>query len=127
MNMNRRVAIGALAAAGLAGCTRLELFDTMAPRDHGAERIAEGVPYGSGPRQKLDIYAPPLARKAPVVVFFYGGSWNSGDRVDYGFLGTALAAQGFVTVLPDYRLVPEFRFPSFVEDGASAIAWVARE
>jgi acetyl esterase/lipase len=130
--MDRRDALKMLAFSGLAGpalsaCSKLELFDTIAPRDSGAGRIAEGLSYGDHPRQKLDIYAPPSPHNAPVIVFFYGGSWNSGDRVDYGFLGTALAAQGFVTVLPDYRLVPEVRFPAFVQDGAAATAWVARE
>jgi acetyl esterase/lipase len=43
-----------------------------------------GIAYGEDPRQKLDVYVPrqPL-EGAPVVVFFYGGSWNSGDRGDY--------------------------------------------
>ena len=130
--MNRRAALKMLGISGVAGafaagCTRLELFDSIAPRDSGANRIAEGLSYGSHERQKLDIYAPAVAHNAPVVVFFYGGSWNSGDRVDYGFLGTSLAAQGFIAVLPDYRLVPEVRFPAFVEDGAAATAWVSRE
>lgn len=130
--MDRRKALkvltsGGLAGAALSGCSRLELFDTIAPRDDGANRVAEGIAYGPHPRQKLDVYAPESARNAPVVVFFYGGSWNSGERVDYGFLGTALAAQGFITVLPDYRLVPDVRFPAFVQDGAAATAWVMRE
>jgi acetyl esterase/lipase len=130
--IRRRSALKGLAAAsaagvGLAACSRLELFDAITPRDDGAERVASGVAYGAHPRQKLDVYAPPGAKDAPVVVFFYGGSWNSGERVDYGFLGTALAAQGFVAVLPDYRLVPDVRFPAFVEDGAAVTAWVQRE
>lgn len=130
--MDRRRVLSVLAAGGFAGaalssCSRLELFDTIAPRDDGANRVASGIAYGPHPRQKLDVYAPASPKNAPVVVFFYGGSWNSGERVDYGFLGTALAAQGFVTVLPDYRLVPDVRFPAFVEDGAAATAWVMRE
>ena len=64
------------------------------------------------------------AENAPVLVFFYGGSWQSGSKEDYAFVGQALAAQGFVTVLPDYRLYPEAPFPGFLEDGAAAIAWV---
>lgn len=59
----------------------------------------------------------------PVVIFFYGGSWNSGSRSGYTFVGRALAARGFVTVIPDYRLVPEVRYPAFVEDGAAAVRW----
>lgn len=130
--VNRRTALKSLAVTGVAGigiggCSRLELFDAITPRDDGASRVASGISYGPHPRQKLDVYAPQDARGAPVVVFFYGGSWNSGERVDYGFLGTALAAQGFVAVLPDYRLVPDVRFPAFIEDGAAATAWVQRE
>jgi acetyl esterase/lipase len=58
-----------------------------------------------------------------VVVFFYGGGWVSGQRGDYGFVGRAFAARGFVAVIPDYRLVPQVRFPAFVEDGARALKW----
>jgi len=47
----------------------------------------------------------------------------SGDRGDYGFAGRAFAAKGFVTVVADYRLVPDVRFPAFLEDGALAIKW----
>ena len=57
-------------------------------------------------------------------MFFYGGGWTSGERGDYGFVGRAFAARGFVTVIPDYRLVPEVRFPAFIEDGAQAVKWV---
>jgi acetyl esterase/lipase len=60
------------------------------------------------------------------VVFFYGGRWATGGKADYRFVGQALAAQGFITVIPDYRLYPEVRFPAFVEDGAVAVAWVRR-
>jgi acetyl esterase/lipase len=123
----KSLAVTGVAGLGLGGCSRLALFDAIAPRDDGASLVASGISYGPDPRQKLDVYAPQDARGAPVVVFFYGGSWNSGERVDYGFLGTALAAQGFITVLPDYRLVPDARFPAFVEDGAAATAWAQRE
>jgi acetyl esterase/lipase len=57
-------------------------------------------------------------------VFFYGGSWTTGTREGYAFAGQALAAKGFVVVIPDYRLVPEVRFPAFLEDGAAAVRWV---
>ena len=60
---------------------------------------------------------------APVVVFFYGGSWDSGSKADYRFVGGALAARGFVTIIPDYRVYPEVRFPDFLDDCAAAFAW----
>ena len=59
-----------------------------------------------------------------MVVFFYGGNWNSGNRADYRFAGEALASKGCVAVLPDYRLYPEVRYPEFLADSALAVRWV---
>ena len=91
-----------------------------------AKRVVTGAAYGPDARQKLDIWAPRVAnaQSLPVVIFFYGGGWNEGSRGAYGFAGAAYAGQGFIAVLPDYRLVPNVRFPAFVEDGAQAVKWV---
>ena len=56
-------------------------------------------------------------------MFFYGGRWQDGNRRQYAFVGKALAANGIVAVLPDYREYPAVRFPAFVEDAARAVAW----
>lgn len=73
----------------------------------------------------LDVYCPfNDEMDRPVIVFFYGGSWQTGDKADYRFIGSELAAQGFVTVIPNYRKSPDHRFPAFIEDGAEAVAWV---
>lgn len=86
--------------------------------------VARDVAYGEGPRRTLDVYAPAAgARGAPVLVFFYGGSWASGAKADYAFAGRSLAAEGFLSVVPDYRLAPQVRFPGFVEDAAAAVAF----
>ena len=72
----------------------------------------------------MDVYSPAAADgDAPVVVFFYGGGWRRGDRARYGFVGQVLAECGFVTVIPDYRVYPEARFPAFIQDCAAATAW----
>ena len=121
-----RLCLAALLGSLAAACSPLNAFDTLVPKDPGGTLVAKGLAYGSGPRQRLDVYAPRggCGRPLPVVVFFYGGSWNSGTRAGYAFVGRALAAQGFVTVVPDYRLIPEIRYPSFVEDSAAAVRWV---
>ncbi|VXC76956.1 esterase/lipase/thioesterase family protein [Massilia sp. 9I] len=76
----------------------------------------------------LDIYQPATGvDKAPVIVFFFGGNWVSGSRGDYAFVGQALAARGFVVVIPDYRLYPQVRYPDFLDDAAQAVAWTRRE
>lgn len=95
--------------------------------DH-AYRKTSDIAYGTDPRQRLDVYTPKHDKgAAPVVVFFYGGSWNSGERGDYAFVGEALASRGMVAILADYRLYPQVRYPGFVEDAARAVAWAARE
>lgn len=108
--------MGGLAAA----CSPLSLFNTLGPRDRGAAKVASGLRYGDDPRQTMDVYAPAGAADLPVLVFFYGGGWDSGSKDVYGWAAQALAARGFVVVVPDYRVVPQVRFPSFIEDAAAA-------
>src|SRR5690606_38098443 len=40
------------------------------------------------------------------------------------YVGRWLAEAGVTTIIPDYRLFPEVRYPVFVEDAAAAVAWV---
>ncbi len=123
--MQRRTLLAGLSTL-LAGCVSpLGTFNALAPRDGGVRRVAEGIAFGEGPRRRLDVYAPEAPGPHPVLVFIYGGSWSSGRRQDYAFAGAAFAARGFVTVVPDYRLVPDTRFPGFLDDGAAALRWVA--
>jgi acetyl esterase/lipase len=117
-----RCALLLAALLGLAGCSPLGLLNALVPSG-GYERTA-GISYGPAGRQQLDVYRPREASgPLPVVVFFYGGRWQSGAREQYAFVAQALASQGFVVVVPDYRLYPQVTFPAFVEDGARAVAW----
>ena len=107
----------------LGGCSATGTLNALSAR--GSYTLQSGVPYGDGPRQQLDIYTPtatPPAAGWPMVVFFYGGSWNSGARGDYRFVGEALAAQGVLALIADYRLYPEVRYPEFLRDSARAVA-----
>ena len=93
-------------------------FNLSAAVDQGVRKHAD-VPYADGQRKKLDVYRPAESDgSAPVVMFIYGGGWRAGDRFEYEFVGRALAAQGFVTVIADYRIFPEVRYPEFLEDNA---------
>ncbi len=115
-----------LAATPLAGCSWGGALAATTPSD---VRVVEGLAYGDDPRQRLDVIAPAAttAGGAPVAVFFYGGSWNRGERADYRFVGRALAARGIVAVIPDYRVYPQVRYPDFLRDSARALAWTRRE
>jgi acetyl esterase/lipase len=106
---------------------KLDLVDRVAPGKteyNGVPTV--GIAYGKDERQKLDIYVPEgkSDKPYPVLVFFHGGAWRDGEREGYGFLGRAFAGRDIVTVVADYRKAPKDRFPAFVEDTASAIAWV---
>jgi acetyl esterase/lipase len=80
--------------------------------------------YGTDERQTLDIYVPDhLKKPAPVIVFFYGGSWQMGSKDMYRFVGQAFAEKGYITVITDYRLYPQVHFPAFMQDGAQAVRW----
>jgi len=104
----------------LSACSGTSVLNALAPS--GAATITHRVVYGEAQRQRLDIYSPAV-RGAALVVFLYGGGWHDGDRGLYRFVGAALAAQGLMTVIPDYRVYPEVHYPEFVRDAASVVAW----
>jgi acetyl esterase/lipase len=116
------IALLALSACSAGG----RIVNALQP-DEGIS-VKHGVAYGAQPRQKYDLYAPLKTKpRAPVIVFVYGGSWHSGSRKDYAFVGEALARRGVITAIADYRLYPKVVFPAFVEDEAKAVAAIARD
>lgn len=133
MELSARIALiarscaAALALASLGGCSALGAFDAIVAKDPGVAMVASDQAFGPDRRQRIDVYAPrdtPASARLPVIVFFYGGSWNSGDKSSYDFTGRALAAQGFVVAVPNYRLVPKVQYPAFLHDNAAAVRWV---
>jgi acetyl esterase/lipase len=127
------LAAGALAVAFvLSACSSLVFTAANAPARFGDFQRYADLAFGENPRQRLDVYSPPRARDGadrgarhrPIIVFWYGGSWERGRKEQYRFVGAALAQAGYVAVLPDYRLYPEARFPAFMDDAAAALAWV---
>jgi acetyl esterase/lipase len=121
-----RAILLSLLAPLLAACSPLAALNVLVP-ERGFERT-EAIAYGPLSRHHLDVYVPhaQAATPLPVVVFFYGGAWQGGNRGEYLFMAQALASQGFVVVVPDYRVYPEAKYPVFVEDGALAVTWVVR-
>lgn len=129
VNRIARLSVGlCLVAAQLtiAGCSSIQLG--AANLIENGDAPAREVAYGDGPRQRYDVYQPvatdgdSLAGPLPVVIFVHGGSWETGDKRSYRWVGQGLAAQGFIAVLPNYGLMPERRFPGFVDDVARAVA-----
>ncbi|MGH9647433.1 MAG: alpha/beta hydrolase fold domain-containing protein, partial [Bryobacteraceae bacterium] len=90
-----------------------------------------GISYTDGApadadKHKLDLYLPRGKTHFPVLVFFHGGSWRTGDRSQYAALGERLARAGIGVAIPSYRLMPQNPHPAQIEDAAAAFAWVAK-
>lgn len=106
---------------------RKGFFNGMKLVGHRPGRVISDLHYGREPDQKLDIYLPADQHRGAHLVFFHGGSWSSGHKDEYAFLGSALAAFGISCAVVGYRLYPRVRYPVFVEDAAHAVAWLQRE
>lgn len=112
----------ALVGLSLAGCSGRQAAELVLVGSHFTE--TRDVVFGRPDGPRLDVYSPDgLDDAAPVVVFFYGGRWQSGSKDLYRLLGDALTRRGIVTVVPDYTLAPDTSFPGWVEEGAESVAW----
>lgn len=129
--VKHRHLVGALLIAGLlllGGC-RATLFAVLNSTDQRrAVEQQRNIVFEAAHKLSLDVYRPShvaqlRAGGAPIVVFFYGGDWAYGKREWYRFVGTALAAQGVIVVIPDYRKYPQVAMDGFMRDGARAVAW----
>lgn len=105
----------------LTACSGAKVLESLAPSD--SVMVANDVVFDAEHDLALDVYHPINAEGATLVVFFWGGSWQTGDRSTYAFLGRTLASRGFVVMIPDYRVYPEVRYPDFLYDSARAVAW----
>lgn len=90
-------------------------------------RRYDDILYGSDAKwQVLDVYRPKAldGAKLPVIVSVHGGAWVYGDKERYQYYCMSLAQHGFAVVNFTYRLAPEHKFPSQLEDTGSVFAWV---
>ena len=116
--------IDALAALGPTATPPgvMALYDPwLAEQPRNGLRRLTDLAYGGHPRHRLDVYLPSgeAPEGAPLLVFFHGGGFLRGDKRDRANVGWWGAGQGLVTVLANYRLAPESRWPSGPEDVAA--------
>lgn len=60
----------------------------------------------------------------PVLIFIHGGSWSSGRKETYWWLGRNFARKGVVTAIINYPLAPAVQYEKMAEDCALAVKWV---
>jgi len=124
----RRRTLGAglalASAIALAACSGLQVLNAVVRNPDGRTERVRDLPYGDHERLTLDLYVPHGEGPFPVLMFVHGGSWRFGSKDGYPFVGERFAAEGFLTAVIDYRLVPEGAYPAMVEDAAAAAAWL---
>lgn len=106
---------------------RKGVFTGLKIAGHRPGKIVRDLHYGRDPGQSLDIYLPQEGYRRNQLVFLHGGSWRSGHKDEYAYLGAALSAYGIACAVVGYRLFPQVRYPVFVEDVAHAINWLRRD
>lgn len=111
----------------MSGCssTSLVVLNSAVKAENPAN-ITKNLEYGEQAWRRLDVYPSDSAKAAPVVIFIYGGGWDSGKKAQYFFAANAFVKRGYTVVVPDYIKYPQGRFPSFIEDGAETFAWTKR-
>lgn len=99
--------------AGLATPETIERFDDIS--------------YGPHPTWNLlDVYRPKkeIGNHLPVIAIVHGGAWVYGDKDVYQYYAMSLAERGFSVVNFSYRLAPEFKYPTALEDICKAFEWI---
>ena len=113
-------------AAGAAG--EFGEFQKMPPVPlPSGTQVERDVAYGSDAAQRLDVYRPTKARRAPIIVMVHGGGWWRGDKGANGVVGHKIAhwvPKGFIVVSVNYRLVPSANPRQQADDVAKALAYV---
>jgi acetyl esterase/lipase len=109
----------------LAGCTSVSVLVANIPTYFDNVILYKDITFNKNHNLKLDVYIPPATTpiKPQAIVFFYGGSWESGDKSDYKFVASTLARQGYIVFIPNYRKYPDVKFPDFMFDAADAVVW----
>jgi acetyl esterase/lipase len=127
-----------LAAAARLGVLLLGLTTAAAAIAHGRAdvralegrlpagvTVLAGVSYGAEDpaHQILDLYLPAGPDRVPVAVWIHGGGWRTGTRKEVAPI-VSLVSSGYAVASIDYRLTPDARFPTPLEDCRAAVRWL---
>jgi acetyl esterase len=98
----------------------------LAAQSTAGVEVTRDLAYGSDVRQRLDIYraAAATAGPLPVIVCFHGGGFIRGDKSERANFGLRLAREGFLVVVPGYRLAPAHRWPAGAQDVSLVLQWL---
>jgi acetyl esterase/lipase len=104
------------------------LFTAAYPAIAGVKKAKDIFYVADGDvRHQLNIYyKKDVAVKKDVIIFIHGGSWNSGNKNTYWWLGRNFARKNVVSVIINYSLSPQYQYQRMATDCALAVAWVTQ-
>ncbi|PVH26778.1 alpha/beta hydrolase [Sphingobacterium corticibacter] len=85
------------------------------------------IPSADGLHQiRVRTYSPKGKQNLPMLLYFHGGAFIYGTPEQYDFMFFQLAMDtNLLIVSVDYRLAPENPFPAGMDDGYTALKWLA--
>ncbi|BCH31599.1 esterase [Mesorhizobium sp. L-8-10] len=89
-----------------------------------AGRARLDLAYGSGERNRFDLFLPETETKG-LVVFVHGGYWLRLDKSFWSHLAAGPLAHGYAVAMPSYTLCPDIRISGIVSEVAAAIGAAA--
>jgi acetyl esterase len=102
--------------------TLKDLYGTGPDMARVEEHTITGADGGSFPAR---VFVPEGTPRG-VLIYYHGGGWVIGAIDEFDTLARKLAARtGCAVVLPDYRLAPEYRYPTAADDAYATLEWVA--
>lgn len=132
VNPQAQVVLDMMAATGfkLVGdpvAVREMLALTPRPQGEPVASVEDRTITANGAQIPVRIYRPESGPAVkPALVWFHGGGWVIGslDGSDFGCRIMANAS-GCTVISVDYRLAPEYKFPTAVDDCLAVTKWVA--
>jgi acetyl esterase len=105
--------------------TTLQIYQPLlALQPRAGVSVKRDLPYGPDPRHRLDVYrCESTPGPSPVLVVFHGGGFVRGDKQERENAGLCFAREGYLVIVPNYRLGPAHQWPAGAEDVMSALAW----
>ncbi|MDF1485702.1 alpha/beta hydrolase [Ramlibacter sp. H39-3-26] len=84
------------------------------------------IPARDGFALPARLYAPTAEAGLPLLLYLHGGGFTIGSIATHDVLCRELARlAGCMVVSLDYRLAPEYKFPTASDDAWDALAWLA--
>ena len=85
-------------------------------------KITRDITYNGD--QQLDLYIGDNSKGA--IIDIHGGGWFHGDKAKDEDLATRLASEGYLVIVPNYRLTPSGTFPAGREDILASLDWLIK-